>query len=483
MLRRVEIASLVALALAAAVGYALYPIPPTFDSQWSLVWGREIWDGDLPGFDDYRVPTEHPLWLALSVLLVPLGERADQVLVCICIASFVVTAAGLYVLGKEAFHPLVGATAVLLLLTRLDFPYLAARGFLDATYLALLVWAAVLELREPRRGGAVWWLIAAAGLLRPEAWLIAGLYWLWTCWDRPNRERAIGLAKAAIGPVVWALTDFVVTGDPLYSLHYTTASAEQLGRRSDLIDLPGRTVEYLELLLKWPVLVVALAGVPLAIRLKRARPQIPLALLVTGLVTFFAVSARGFSVIYRYLMPSALALMLFAAVAIAGWVLIDPGRTRRIWAVGSAVAVLGAGLFALIQTNPRYIDVELDLRRDLRTQLTTLRDHPEVAGARRCGPTTVPNHKLVAELRWILDGSSRDVLARSALGPRAGWDGRGVALILRGNTRFMRHPAFGPFEHDGTIEDNPLIQVPSAPWRAVAETKNVVAYVNCPAEA
>ena len=91
----------------------------------------------------------------------------------------------------------------------------------------------------------------------------------------------------------------------------------------------------------------------------------------------------------------------------------------------------------------------------------------------------MPNHKLIAELRWVLDAGSETVLARSALGPQAGWDGRGVALVLRGDRRFMRHPAFGPFESDGTVADNPLIQTPPPSWRPVAQTKNVVAHARC----
>ncbi len=478
-LRRAEVGALALLAVGATVGFLLYPISPTFDSQWSMVWAREIWDGASPGFDDYRVPTEHPLWLAISVLLVPLGGEADRVLLALCIGSFLVTVAGLYTLGKECFHPLVGAAAAVLLLTRLDFPYLAARGFLDATYLALLVWVAVLEARLPRRGGVVWWLLAAAGLLRPEAWLLAGLYWLWCSYDESWRNRAVNAVRAGVAPVVWAATDYAVTGDPLYSMNYTTASAEQLGRRSELVDLPGKTLDYLDLLLKWPVLLLALGGVPLALRLPRARPVVPLVLLGTGLLTFFLVSARGFSVIYRYLMPGALAFVLFAAVAVAGWVLLAPGRTRTVWAAGSAVAVAGAVVVAATVASPRYIDVELTVREGVRAQLVELRGSQAVRRGRACGPLTVPNHKLLPELRWLLDADRTEVFARSSLGATAGWDGRGLALVLRGNKRFMRHPAFGPFEADTRIYDDPLIQRPGPGWRPVAQTENFVAYARC----
>ncbi len=65
-------------------------------------------------------------------------------------------------------------------MSRFDFAFLAVRGYIDIPYLALVVWAIALEAQQPRRGTAVFALLALAGLLRPEAWLLAGLYFLWT---------------------------------------------------------------------------------------------------------------------------------------------------------------------------------------------------------------------------------------------------------------------------------------------------------------
>ena len=73
-------------------------------------------------------------------------------------------------------------------------------------------------------------LLAAAGMLRPEAWVLAGLT---GCgWCRAHLAAASELrGAAALGPLVWTVTDFVVTGDPLFSLLYTSGSAEDLGRQ------------------------------------------------------------------------------------------------------------------------------------------------------------------------------------------------------------------------------------------------------------
>ena len=55
----------------------------------------------------------------------------------------------MYRLGRIAFTPLVGGVAAALTLTRFDFGFLAARGYIDIPYMALVVWAAVLEAAPP----------------------------------------------------------------------------------------------------------------------------------------------------------------------------------------------------------------------------------------------------------------------------------------------------------------------------------------------
>ncbi len=74
------------------------------------------------------------------------------------------------------------------------------------------------------------------------------------------------------------------------------------------------------------------------------------------------------------------------------------------------------------------------------------------------GPVTVPNHKLVPDVRYLLDAGVDDVLPRTRL-PQAGQTTRGVALFVTGGRRFLTHPAYGPFDQ---LDDNPLIQVPGA---------------------
>ena len=88
--------------------------------------------------------------------------------IALCVVSFVALVIGVYKLAREAFTPLVGLVAGALICTRFDFPFYAARGYIDIAYMALVVWAAVLEARSPRRGTSVLLLLALAGRPAPR---------------------------------------------------------------------------------------------------------------------------------------------------------------------------------------------------------------------------------------------------------------------------------------------------------------------------
>ena len=78
----------VLLCLAAAVGFFAFPTYPNYDSYYSLLWGREVLDLDRPFFEGFRVPTEHPLAIAVGAALSLLGEVGDRVWIALCLASF-----------------------------------------------------------------------------------------------------------------------------------------------------------------------------------------------------------------------------------------------------------------------------------------------------------------------------------------------------------------------------------------------------------
>jgi Dolichyl-phosphate-mannose-protein mannosyltransferase len=463
-----------ALILGTLIGFVLYPTYPNYDSYYSLLWGRELLHGVKPSFDAYRAPTEHPLAVAFGALLSIVGDPADRIMVGATLASFVVLAAGLYRLARASFGTLVGLAAAGLLCTRFDFPFLAARAYIDIPYLAFVVWAAALESERPRRGTPVFVLLACAGLMRPEAWLLGGLYFLW-CFppaDWPRRVRYAILT--GFPPVLWTALDWWATGDPRFSLTHTSGLAEELGRTAGLSDIPSTTVQFLKNLDKVPVFYAGIAGLIIAAVLTPRRARMPVALLVIGLGTFVLVGLAGLSVIDRYLLVPSLVVMVFAGVALGGWTMLESGRVQKLWAAASALLIVYGIAFTVTRVNFSTFTNELVFRGDSHASLKALLNNPKVRAGMRCGPVSTPNHKLIPDSRWILDAPVDKVIARSDASQRDRIH-RGVAIYAANRLSLLRS---GFTAGDETPEDT-ANNIPMAGFTWVAATAYYGAYVRC----
>jgi hypothetical protein len=458
------------LCAATLIGFFVYPTYPNYDSYYSLLWGREVLDLQAPTFEGFRVPTEHPLAIVVGALLSLLGDGGDRVFIAMILASYLALVAGVYRLGRIAFTPLVGAIAAALLLSRFDYAFLAVRGYIDIPYMALVVWAAAIEARSPRRGVPVLVLLAAAGLLRPEAWFLAAMYWCWVAWRASWRQRALYAVLAAIGPVVWAATDYAVTGDALFSLHYTSSSAEELGRQLPLSQLPSAIPEFFANLVKLPVLVAAVLGFAAALVAVPRRVVAPLALLAAGIATFVLIGIAGASAIERYLAVAALALLVFAAFAFGGFTVLEPGALRRAWAGLAAAAVIGGVLFTVFHLNLNRFNAELSFRGKAHDDLVRVLADPKVKAGLRCGPLTLPNHKLVPDTRWIADLPYAKVRARAD--PKLKPPDKGVGIYVTSRFALFKHAFTSP-------NDSVLIQVPPPGFERVKVTPFYSAYVAC----
>jgi hypothetical protein len=466
-----------ALTLVALIGYFVYPTYPNYDSYYSLLWGRELVGLHPLSFTAYRAPTEHPLAIAFGALLTPLGDGADRVMVAFAVLSFLALVAAVYALGKTAFTPLVGAVAAGLLVTRFDFPFLAARGYIDIPYLAVIVWAAVIEARAPRRHPVVVLsMLAAAGLMRPEAWVLAGLYWLWVVPHATWRQRALFTALAAVGPLVWAGVDLAVTGDPLYSLTATGDLAEELGRNKGGAAVPAALYAFLVKLAKFPVVIAGAVGLLLAVVLTPRRALMPLLLFAAGAGTFALVGFAGLSVIDRYLLVPSLCVMVFAAVFIAGWTMLEPGTLwRRIWMTGAAAVVVFGVAFTATRVNLEQLRNELQFRGDSHVALEQVLHDPAVTRALRCGPVYVPNHKLIPDVRWILDRPKAGVLARSNVRSKqhaVPAPSKGVVILVHHRPAIFKQAWVTPA--DETADNGP-----PAGYDRAATSQYYAAYVNC----
>ena len=143
------------------VGFLVYPTYPNYDSYYSLLWGREVLAPAGPVLRGLPRPDRAPAGDRVGALLSLLGQVGDRVWVGMTLATYLWLVWGIYRLGRLCFTPLIGAIAALLLLTRFDFAFLAARGYIDVPYMALVVWAAVMEASRPRRGWPVFLLLGA----------------------------------------------------------------------------------------------------------------------------------------------------------------------------------------------------------------------------------------------------------------------------------------------------------------------------------
>ena len=126
------------------------------------------------------------------------------------------------------------------------------------------------------------------------------------------------------------------------------------------------------------------------------------------------------------------------------------------------------------------IATELGFRDDYHTSLVAILGNPKVAAALRCGPVSVPDHKLVPEVRIILNLGRSGVVDRSyALDlfdhhhqPRLyNSTQHGVELIPIG-LAVSRFALTSP-------NDSPLVQVPLPGFSKVAVTQYYSAYTRC----
>jgi len=480
--RGVELAGAGAAVLAALLVWALAPTYPNYDSYYHLVWGRELLDGLTPTFEAYAAPTKHPLYVAVGAVLGALfGTGADRALVALCLLSHATLVVGAYRLGAAVFGRWSGVLGALFVASSASFLLYAARGYVDMPFLALVVWAGVLAAAGSAAAVPAMALLVLAGLLRPEAWVLAGLLWAGTVRSaRGRRDRVLLALGVLAAPVLWALVDVVSTGDPLHSLNATSALADDLGREQGLAAVPGAFVSFVGATVRPPVFLLALVGGWLAVRGPGVGAvRVPLALALAGIVTFVGTGVLGLSILPRYLTVPSIAFCLFAGYALAGFTTLAPrSAARRRWAraaagvvaIGAvatvALLVLAPGLSRGVVPSPGRVSEELRFIRATHDGLVGVLDRRAVRGRLRCGPLTLPNYRLVPDARWALDLPRERVTARSARRRP-----QGVALFLI-SRKGLRRYGFA----DGA---SPTTNVPDPGFAPVERTREVAAFARC----
>jgi hypothetical protein len=378
-----------------------------YDARYALLWARDAWQGFRPEYLADFAPTPHPLQTAVSSLALPFGDAADRVMVWAILLCFGAVVWLVYRLGAVLFTPWVGVVTALVVLTRPALERDALLAYQDVPFAGLIVGAVLLEAQRPRRGAPVLALLALAGLLRPEAWALAGAYVLRLWRGSPPRRRARLVALAALAPLVWACSDWLVTGDALHSLHGTADLAAAVDRRRSLDQAPYWTAQYLGYTLREPLVLGVPIGMACAWWHARRRALLPLAVALTMTAVFALGPIVGLPLIGRYVRTPAILLALFYGLAVAGWTLLRPGRARRRWlAVGAFALALSVAFIPRQVTMLQGLDRRVERDGALYGDLRRVGEAPAVRAAfARCAPLSTADHRPVPFLRWWLDGA------------------------------------------------------------------------------
>jgi hypothetical protein len=191
--------------------------------------------------------------------------------------------------------------------------------------LVTFVLVGINQLLSKRYGWACTFF-AAAGLGRPEAWIILGPVMLWTLWTQPQL-RTLVIAEIAVMAFLWFIVP-VIAGAPW---DIAQKLAQHSVRELHSNKFFGTIQRYLDLTL-WPVLVTA-AGTFVWAIVRRDWRVLGLALvpILWMVVELWFVLSNGFPGVPRYMFEAAATTIVLAAVGI-GWL-------SRI-AIGSTAGVL-----------------------------------------------------------------------------------------------------------------------------------------------
>jgi hypothetical protein len=423
------------LRLAVGVGFANY------DTLYSLVWGQQLSRLQTPSYNIPIAPTPHPLIEALGVVLTPLGPGAtEQIAVWLGFVALAGCAYAVYRLGVWWFGQAAGILAALILITRMPMLSYGVRAYVDIPYLMFVLLALLVESRRPRAGTPVLVLLALGGLLRPEAWVFSGLYWLYLLIaaraqrsvgpppasshssgvldrlrdrahqihePRSNAELA-GLALVALSaPLIWILSDWMATGQPLWSLTNTRSTAKTLDRVTGIGKVPEYLPRRIGEILRPPILVGAALGGVLTLLWLRDRARLLALAGAIAVVVLGAFTAVGLPLDTRYAFLAAAILCVFCGAGVFGWTLLPHGDPRRRWWMIAGVVVL-LGILAYIPAQYHSVDrklAELARQETIENDLITLVEGGTIST--RCEPVGVTNHAPIPLLALYLKSSPK----------------------------------------------------------------------------
>jgi len=379
-----------------------------YDSSWHLLWANQIEHGQSPSLDVWAAPTEHPLLLAIAMVSAPFGLTggANTAFLTLTLTALFVLLPVLWKLGREIFGAgLAGGVAWLLMIGSYGLLLQAMRGYLDVWFL-LLISSAGLLIAQRRSPTAGWLPLLLAGLLRPEAWLLAGLAAALGWRGATRGRRALMVLAVLTAPAIWFTLDWSLTGDAFLSLR----TAHNLA-----VDGGGGALSVVGAVLlggiRGPVTLLGLLGLWLAWpRVPRVSLAIPLALIGAGAAMALLIAVGGLTLLPRYLLLCDLGLSLLAGYALGGWANGSP-ELNRSWRTAGVTCLIAGSLIAVVGVGFKLRD-EINIDSTVHADLADLLERRSVSKALACGPLTFPSFRLIPDAKLLLDEPEANVRGR-----------------------------------------------------------------------
>jgi hypothetical protein len=430
------------VSLAVAILTALvWPTVPSYDPWSWIVWGREVTDPHLSFFIGSG-PSWKPLPFFFTLVYGALGGIAPTLWVITARTGGIAGLIGAWrlsaLLCRRAGLPwwtgpvagFVAAAGIVLTAPSSGWMYYFFRGASEPLLIGVWLWAIDCLIR--RRHWQAFMLVAAEGLMRPEAWPFLLVYGAWLCWQMPAMRTWV-LAGWILQPVGWFVPPWISTGQPFLAATHASEYNGDLGS-NPLKTVLGRGTG----IQSPPTLILAVAAVLLALWLGRERlPRARAALLrwwdedpselpiVVGLaiatIAWWAIvvvmTEDHYPGLERFYLPAAAMICVLSGYGlvrismlvgqVAGTLVREGGAALRIGVAGACAAVLLVGSGHYLGARWAYAKQQEPLAKTAVTRIDELGTAVSVLGGQRrvlpCGSSVVTiNHSLQTALAWKL---------------------------------------------------------------------------------
>jgi hypothetical protein len=350
--------------------------------------------------------TPKPLATLLALPAVPLpSERAFPLVVAVFTGAL---AGALFAAALREAGTVAGVVAVVALAFGIRLEPILWFGHSDAITAALVLLA--IAVRGWPRVAA----LVLAGLLRPEAWLLAGFAAAWEA-RGPLRRAAFGLGALVLPALLWLFLDLVIAGDALATQNWREGREPVDYGTLGPVDLVRRIWDRLAEAAHPAVIAIGALG--LALHLWRSRGRDPLAAVVVVVWTGALAVERelGIELNARYFLPVAAVLALGCGLGV-GVLLPERVRDRLPGpAAAASVAVLALAAATMGFGPARLQGARVDAVREAL---------PSLERPLACGILATTGTRQSAALIPQLAASARESLHRFAVyGPGGGYAG------------------------------------------------------------